>query len=321
MSLQNQYRPSTLKMFAGNQDIKDNLKTVLNRDMPPASFLIVGPSGCGKTTLGRIIARGLKCHKSSFIEMNTADDRGLPAIRQIIKNLKYPPLEGDKKVILFDEAHKLTPDSQEALLKALEEPPSYVHFVVCTTNPEALKDTFKRRCHIYEVSLLTSNELIKLMRKVLSNEQRIDYPVEILDRIIELSGGSAGIALKNLDMVIDMHDDIKGAIKLLKSAGTAEIEVRDICRALINFNMSDKARWARIRKLLSTLKSNGEDARRPIMGYLSKALINNSLDNHNDLIAAIMMEFKDNLYDSGKDGLRLACYAACQVGDDEEEEK
>ncbi|MCP4373933.1 MAG: AAA family ATPase [Deltaproteobacteria bacterium] len=319
MSLQTIYRPSSLKMFAGNKDIKSNLESVLARETPPASFLIVGPSGCGKTTLGRIIARGLGCAKSSFKEMNTANDRGLPAIRKVLEKLHYLPLKGKKKVVLFDEAHQITHASQEALLKALEEPPAHVHFIVCTTNPEALKDTFKRRCHIYEVSLLTSNELLKMMRRILSNEKVKDFPDEILDRVIELSGGSAGIALKNLDMVIDMGKDIKGALRTLKSAGTTEAEVKDICRALLNFNMSDTARWTRIRKLLAILKSDGESARRPIMGYLSKALINNPMDNNNDLIAEIMMEFKNNFYDSGKDQLRLACYAACGVGEDEEE--
>jgi len=318
MSLQTQYRPSTLKMLAGNPDIKSNLEVLLKREKPPAAFLIVGPSGCGKTTMGRIIARGLGCAKSSFQEMNTANDRGLPAIRKVLDKLHYLPLKGNKKVVLFDEAHQITHASQEALLKALEEPPSHVHFIICTTNPEALKDTFKRRCHIYEVELLTSSELMKMMRRILNNEKVKDFPDEILDRIIELSGGSPGIALKNLDQVIDMKDDIKGAIKTLKSSGTAEAEVKDICRALINFNMSDSARWTRTKKLLSVLKTDGESARRPIMGYLSKVLISNKMDNNNDLIALIMEEFKHNFYDSGKDQLRLACYAACQVGEDEE---
>ncbi len=318
MSLQTFYRPSTLKMFMGNEDIKKNIAIMLKREKPPAAFLIVGPTGCGKTTLGRVIARGLKCAKSSFNEMNTANDRTLPAIREVIKKLQYYPVKGDKKVVMFDEAHQLRKDPQEALLKALEEPPSHVHFIICTTNPEALQDTFKRRCHIYEVSLLTSNELLKMMRRILSNEKIKDFPDEILDRIIELAGGSAGIALKSLDMVIDMGDDIKGALKTLKSSGTTEAEVIDICRALANFNMSDSAKWTRIRKLLANLETDGESARRPIMGYLSKALINNKMDNNNHLIAAIMEEFKNNFYDSGKDGLRLACFAACSVGEGEE---
>lgn len=319
MSLQTRYRPSTLKMFAGNDNIKKSLELILKRDEPPASFLIIGPSGCGKTTLGRIIARGLGCAKSSFKEMNTANDRTLAAIRVVLEKLHYLPLKGKKKVILFDEAHQITPASQEALLKALEEPPSHVHFVVCTTNPEALKDTFKRRCHIYEVQLLTSNEIIKMMRRILSAEDVKNFPDKILDRIVELSAGSAGIALKNLDMVIDMVKDVKGALETLKSAGTSEAEVIDICRTLINFNMTDKARWTRVKRLLAQLKSDGESARRPILGYFSKCLLNSKLDGNGDAIAMIMSEFKNNFYDCGKGGLDLACYAACNTGEDEEE--
>jgi DNA polymerase III gamma/tau subunit len=318
MSLQTFYRPSSLKNFSGNDDIKNNLEILLNRKSQPAAFLIVGPSGCGKTTLGRIIARGLGCAKSAFLEMNSADDRTIKSIRRVIERANYFPVKGSKKVYMFDEAHSILSAAQEALLKATEEPPEHVHYIFCTTNPEALKDTFKRRCHIYEVSLLTSNEIMKLIQRILSHEKVTDFPNDILDRIVELSGGSAGIALKNLDMVIDMKNDIKGALKTLKSSGTSEAEVLDICRALLNFNMSDKARWTRIRKLLATLKSDGESARRPIMGYLSKVLMTNPLDNNNMLVAEIMYEFKNNFYDSGKDGLRLACFAACQVGDGEE---
>lgn len=319
MSLQVRYRPSTLKNFAGNEDLKKAIQQVLDRGKPPSAFLIIGPSGCGKTTLGRIIARGLGCAKSAFKEQNTANDRTLPSIRKMIDQLQYSPLKGNKKVVLLDEAHQLQKAPQEALLKVLEEPPPHVHLIVCTTNPEALKDTFKRRCHIYEVNLLTSKELTILMRRILKSEGVQNFPEEIIDRVIEVSGGSAGIALKTLDQVIDMGDDIKGALKTLKSSGTAESEIIDICRALINFNMSDSARWNRVRKLLSRMHNiDGESARRPILAYLSKVLIGNKLDGNNDAVALIMEEFSKNYYDSGAAGLYVSCYKACNLEEGEE---
>lgn len=318
MSLQTYYRPSGFKMFAGNEAIKRSIKDMLKRKDPPASFMIVGPSGCGKTTLGRIIAKGLGCNKNDFNEVNTASDRSIKGIRKILEDMKYTPLEGKKKVIMFDEAHGLLAASQEALLKGLEEPPDHVHFIICTTNPEALKDTFKRRCHIYEVSLLTSSDIIIHIKKILAAEKEEDFPQNILDRVIELSGGSLGIALKNLDMVIDMGDDEERALETLKSIGTSEAEVIDLCRALINFNMSDKARWVRVKRLLSQFKGDGESARRPILGYFSKVLLDTKLDGNGDAIAMIMSEFKDNFYDCGKSGLDLACYAACRMDEESE---
>ena len=318
MSLQTHYRPAGFKMFAGNDAIKESIEAMLKRDKPPASFMVVGPSGCGKTTLGRIIAKGLGCNPADFNEMNTADDRGVKAIRKVLEDMKYTPLNGKKKVILFDEAHQLTPAAQEALLKGLEEPPEHVHFIVCTTNPEALKDTFKRRCHIYEVSALTSSQIIAHMKKILKAEKVKDFPQEIIDRIIELSDGSLGIALKNLDMVIDMGDDSERALETLKSSGTAESEVIDICRCLVNFNMRDSARWTRVKKLLNDYKGDGESARRPILAYFSKVLLGSKIGNNADAVEYMMSEFKDNFYDNGKSGLIAACYACCKLdGEDE----
>lgn len=304
-------------MFAGNEAIKESIISMLKRDKPPASFMVVGPSGCGKTTLGRIIAKGLGCHKDDFNEMNTANDRGVKAIRQVLEDMKLTPLNGKKKVILFDEAHQLTSTSQEALLKGLEEPPSHVHFIVCTTNPEALKDTFKRRCHIYEVAPLKSSELISHMKTIIRAEKLKTFPDEIIDRIIELSNGSPGIALKNLDMVIDMGDDIERAVETLKSSGTTEAEVIDICRCLVNFSMSDSSRWVRIRKLLSQFRGDGESARRPILGYLAKCLLGSKIGANADAIEYMMSELGSNFYDNGKSGLIAACYACCKLDGEE----
>lgn len=305
MSLQNDYRPKSFKTFVGNTDVLTNLRTVLKRPNPPGAFLFTGPGGTGKTTLARIVKRALKCADADWKELNAADDRGIDAIRRIIESMKFSPLAGDKKVILLDEAHMLTKPSQEALLKALEEPPSYVHFCICTTNPEALKQTFKRRCHTYELESLKDSDLHKLMGMVLKAEKRENISNDIKDKIIDLSDGSAGQAMKLLDMVIDMEDTDR-ALNTLQSAGTSESEVIDLCRILVNHNMNTKTKWAKMKKLLKAFKGDGESARRPILGYLEKVLLNNG-----DMEIAFMMEeFNHHFFDSGHAGLTLACYKA-----------
>jgi len=305
MSLQTDYRPKSFKTFVGNTDVLVSLRTVLKRPNPPSAFLFTGPGGTGKTTLARIVKRALKCADADWKELNAADDRGIDAIRRIIESMKFSPLVGDKKVILLDEAHMLTKPSQEALLKALEEPPEYVHFCICTTNPEALKQTFKRRCHAYELEALKDSDLRKLMNMVLKAEKCEGISNDIKDKIIDLSDGSAGQAMKLLDMVIDMEDTDR-ALNTLQSAGTSESEVIDICRILVNHNMNSKTKWARMKKLLKEFKGDGESARRPILGYLEKVLLNNG-----DMEIAFMMEeFNHHFFDSGHAGLSLACYKA-----------
>lgn len=316
MSLQIQYRPKSLKMFFGNDDIKASLKNLIKRENPPSAFLLTGPSGCGKTTLARIIRSGFKCHDMDWKELNAADDRGIDAIRQLISKMSALPMSGTYKVFLLDEAHMLTKPSQEALLKALEEPPPHVKWIICTTNPEALKVTFKRRCHTYELEPLTDDILNNLVETVLNREKRSKYVTqEVREKIFELSEGSPGQAMKLLDMVIDM-DDPKRAMNTLVSAGTSESEVIEICRTLCNYNMPPRTKWGKIKSLIKGYKGDGESARRPILGYLNKVLLNKTDPGESENVFFMMQPFRKNFFDDGIAGLTCACYESI-FGDEE----
>jgi len=307
MSLQVQYRPKSLKTFIGNEAVIESLQTVLQRGKPPSAFLFTGMGGTGKTTIGRITARMLKCRKANFKELNSADDRGIEGIRKIISDMKYTALDGGKKVILLDEAHCLTKPAQEALLKALEEPPPHVHWIVCTTNPEVLKPTFKRRCHTYELELLKNADLFRLLELILRKEKRTSVlkSTKVIEKIIELADGSAGQAVKLLDQVIDM-DDAERSLGALQSAGTSESDVISICRTLCHYNMPEKTKWLQIKKMIKAYKGDGESARRPILGYLNAIMLNNGGDD----IFFMMQPFKESFINSGTAGLTMACYEA-----------
>lgn len=304
------YRSKSLKTLVGNEEVKASLLQVLKRENPPSAFLFVGKPGTGKTTIGRIVKKALKCSDSDFKELNSSDDRGIDGIRKLIESMKFMPLSGKKKVILMDECAGLVKLAQNALLKALEEPPSHVHWILCTTNPEALLPALKRRCHTYELEPLKDADLHKLFRIILKKEKRESVSMEVRERILELADGSAGQALKLLDQVIDM-DDKDAAIRTLQSAGTGESEVIEICRTLVNYNMPQKTKWAKIKTLLKNFKGDGESARRPILGYLNSIMLNNGGDD----IFFQMQPFKNNFYDSGKAGLTMALYEAIFGGE------
>ena len=307
MSLHTDYRPGTLEDFIGNEDIKDSIKSVTDRENPPASFILTGKSGTGKTTLGRIIAKRLGCNEVDYIEIDGGKDTGVDATREVLKTLLYAPLAGKKKVILYDEAQKLSSATQSSLLKSLENPPKHVHFILCTTNPEALKITLKRRCHHYEISGLMDDELNSLMKSILKKEKVKKYSQKVLDRITELSEGSAGIALKLLDQVKDQKNP-KKAINLLQTLGVTETQIIDICKVLLGNNQPYKIRSANIRKILKAFKLDPESARRSILGYLNAVWLNSGRSD----IPYMMDCFSNNFYDSGKAGLSVSCAKAIE---------
>jgi len=228
-----------------------------------------------------------------------------------LKVEKNPSYIADGNMV--HNCHMLSKNSQEALLKTLEEPPSYVHIMICTTNPESLKPTFKRRCHQYELSLLKPNEISSLIKRTLVAE-KVDikrFPRSVVELIIDLADGSAGQAMKLLDMVIDM-DGTERMIETINSVGVSSTspEVIDICRLLLSNDMSNKTRWMRLQVILKDLKGDGESARRAILGYMDKVILGKDFDEA-AYIASLMSNFTENYFSSGRSGLILSCYLCC----------
>lgn len=307
MSLQTDHRPKTLNEFIGNNSIRKSLSNVLKRPNPPNAFLFTGMGGTGKTTLGRITARCLKCNKIDYKELNAANDRGIDAMRALIESMKLAPMSGKCKVYLLDECHMLGKVSQEALLKSLEEPPKHVHWILCTTNPEALRPTLKRRCHTYELNPLLENELQNLFNIVLKKERRENISRVVREKIIEVADGSAGQALKLLDMIIDM-DDESHALATIKSAGSwsGDEGINKVAKILVHKTMPKQTKWRQIKTILKEYKGDGETERRQILGYLNTVLLNNGNEN----TFFMMIPFSKNFFDSGRAGLVMACYEA-----------
>jgi len=162
------YRPAKLNEFIGNGEIIRDLQAKFPHW--PQTILISAPSGCGKTTLARIISHELKCAPMYMKEIDAAQDRGIDAIRTIIKESYSRPLMGAVKVIIFDECHMLTPEAMNALLKISEEPPPKTYFIFCSTAPEKILPTLRNRCFKIKLSNLSDREISLIIKNVADKE-------------------------------------------------------------------------------------------------------------------------------------------------------
>jgi len=304
VSLYNKYRPIDFEDMIGNTATIKSLQKIFTRDRAeiPQSFLFTGPSGCGKTTLAKIVKDELGCGDRDFIEMDTADDRGIEAIRKIRRNVGMKPISGDVRVWFLDECHMLTTEAENALLKTLESAPSHVYFILATTNPEKLLETTRNRCVTYVVDFLNEDE-IKMLVKTISRKERSRPFPEVLDIIASDSLGSPRAALTMLEKTIGLNKD--DAVEMARRVAEEQNSVIELCRALIAMK-----KWEVIARLITNLTDDPESSRRAILGYMSKVLLNAKTKAAEGRAYLIMDAFTPSLYYVGKPGLVKAAYEA-----------
>lgn len=293
------YRPKTFEEVMGNDATIESLSGVVSREERQVrAFLLTGPSGCGKTTLARIIAGQLGCADREFLEYNAAKVRGIDTIREVLNNCRFLPLAGKVKIYMFDEAHKLTNEAQNALLKPLEDTPQHVRFILATTDPEKLIEGVRTRCSTYTVAPLQRVKIFRLLKNICEQEGKVVSP-DVLKRISEVCQGSPRQALVVLDQVIDLEDDDL-AMQTIVDSTVDDVKVIDLCRLLMNKGRT----WKQISDLLRGLTGEPETIRYNILGYLTSVLLNK------DSVEVLRMIeiFADSWMYSGRAGLVSSCY-------------
>lgn len=299
MSLALKYRPDDLNLIKGNKDIVDTLKGMLsNLETCPHSFLLHGQTGCGKTTIARIIAKRLGCEGEDRREIDSADFRGIDTIRDLRKKSQYMATSSANRIWIIDECHKLTNDAQNALLKILEEPPSHVYFVLCTTEPNKLLETIKGRCIQLQVKPLNDSQMKGMFRKILMAEG-IALEDEIQDQIIQDSLGLPRNAINILEQVINAPAEQR--MEVARQTAAQQGEVINLCRALM-----DNSNWKKVKTILDSIRDQEpENIRRMVLGYCQSTL----LRNEQDRAAAIIEAFWEPTYNIGFPGVVYACYS------------
>lgn len=302
IELYRRYRPAKLSEVVGQDTVIQELTTMGKAGKLPHVMMFSGPSGTGKTTVARILRRLLKCQDIDYNEINSADCRGIDDIRGIIANMGAAPVASPCRIWLIDECQGLTPDAQNAFLKALEDTPQHVYFFLCTTDPKKIKAAMQTRCTEFKFVLVKEKNLVELVNRVATAEQVTLHP-EVADLIATAAMGSPRRALVILHKVMRLPADQQ--TKAVESAGEDSTSFQ-VARLL----MSKNTKWREIAELLENLQEEPETARRVILGYARTCLLRGGSPRAADIID----EFWKPYYDIGAPGLAANCYRIFNQG-------
>ena len=227
-ALYRRWRAQTFSQIVGQEAVVETLRNAVRTERVAHALLFVGPRGTGKTSLARIMAKAVNCTNLQdgdpcdaceacvairegttldVLEIDAASNRGINEVRELRDRLAYPPGHLRRKVYILDEAHQITRDAWNALLKSLEEPPDFVIFMFASTEPSGFPPAILSRLQRFDVRRLTVPEIEGKLARILEADGRSIEP-EALTLIARLAAGGMRDAESILDQLLSMTTDV-----------------------------------------------------------------------------------------------------------------
>jgi len=318
--LYRKYRPQTFGEVVGQEHIIQTLTNAIASGMLSHAYLFAGPRGSGKTTVARLLAKAVNCQNRKdgeaepcnkcsscteimegrsmdLIEIDAASNRGIEEIRDLRDGIKFAPTKSRYKVFIIDEAHQLTKEAANALLKTLEEPPSHAIFILATTEIHKMMPTIISRCQRHDFRKLTQSEIVGRLEAISSKEgARIEKSV--FELIASNSEGALRDAESLLDQVLCFRGGDSGKeIKLEEVRDLLGIVDTNLVSQLVDFISQKKASEA-IDFLNKTLEKSTDpkEFAKSLIRYLRQALLLKiNPDLNNSIITGLTYEEQEKL--------------------------
>ncbi|MBD2295172.1 DNA polymerase III subunit gamma/tau [Anabaena sphaerica FACHB-251] len=291
VALHQKYRPQTLAELVGQPYIKTALTNAVKHSQIAPAYLFTGSRGTGKTSTARIFAKSLNCLNSKkptdkpcgicqscrsiessnsldVSEIDAASNNGVDDARALIERCTLAPVAGRYRIFILDESHQLTTQSQNALLKCIEEPPPHVVFILCTTEQHKVLPTIISRCQVFNFRTLSIKTIVQHLR-IIADAESISVDDEGLNAIARLSDGGLRDALQLLGQASLLHTDITAHHIMEIAGGVTEAELIAILQAISTNNTFNLLQVAR--ELVDS-------------GKTPKLIISNLLQTYRDLL-------------------------------------
>ena len=246
MALYRKWRPDTFEEVKGQDHIVTTLRNQIKNDRIGHAYLFCGTRGTGKTSIAKLFAKSVNCEhpvdgspcgecascqaiargtSMNVIEIDAASNNGVDNIREIRDEVQYSPSEGKYLVYIIDEVHMLSPGAFNALLKTLEEPPSYVIFILATTESHKIPVTISSRCQRYDFHRISVDTITDRLKSLMDREQ-IEADDKALEYVAKAADGSMRDALSILDQCIAFNLGQKLTYdKVLETIGAVDIDI------------------------------------------------------------------------------------------------